>query len=150
MAKYVTNKKAGVMQLFDCPNGYVPKGTVKCGSLIVAGTIPEGNVFDVAEFKQMPDSTGTLRSAGHILSYVNFSNGDAYIWADDLKLPDEKGSGKKDDAKGQTPDRTGIYVAVAVGSAFVFAMIGMYLVKDYRNGIKYNGVIGKIQKAIAH
>lgn len=33
---------------------------------------------------------------------------------------------------------------------FVLSMIGMYLVKDYRNGIVYKGVIGKIQNFIKH
>lgn len=29
-------------------------------------------------------------------------------------------------------------------------MIGMYLVKDYRNGIIYKGFIGKLQNLIKH
>jgi len=33
---------------------------------------------------------------------------------------------------------------------FVVSMVGMYLVKDYRNGIIYNGFVGKIQNLIKH
>lgn len=34
--------------------------------------------------------------------------------------------------------------------AFILSFFGMYLVKDYRNGIDYKGFIGKIQKFIKH
>lgn len=33
---------------------------------------------------------------------------------------------------------------------FVLSMIGMYLVKDYQNGIIYKGFVGKIQNLIKH
>jgi len=33
---------------------------------------------------------------------------------------------------------------------FILLMFGMYLVKDYRNGIIYTGFIGKIQNLIKH
>lgn len=33
---------------------------------------------------------------------------------------------------------------------FVVVMIGMYFVKDYRNGIIYNGFWGKVQNLIKH
>ena len=33
---------------------------------------------------------------------------------------------------------------------FVLSMIGMYLVKDYQNGIIYKGFVGKIQNLIKY
>jgi hypothetical protein len=33
---------------------------------------------------------------------------------------------------------------------FILSMIGMYLVKDYNDGIYYKGFVGKIQKLIVH
>ena len=33
---------------------------------------------------------------------------------------------------------------------FVGGFIGMYFVKDHRNGIKYKGFVGYIQRLIAH
>jgi hypothetical protein len=33
---------------------------------------------------------------------------------------------------------------------FALNMIGMYLVKDYRNGIMYKGFVGKVQNLIKH
>lgn len=39
---------------------------------------------------------------------------------------------------------------ITFGTLFVLSMIGMYLVKDYRNGIIYKGFIGKIQNLIKH
>jgi hypothetical protein len=33
---------------------------------------------------------------------------------------------------------------------FILSMIGMYLVKDYRNGIVYKGFIGRVQNLIKH
>ena len=33
---------------------------------------------------------------------------------------------------------------------FAVLMFGMYLVKDYRKGIYYSGVVGKIQNLIKH
>jgi len=33
---------------------------------------------------------------------------------------------------------------------FVLNIIGMYLVKDYRNGVMHNGFIGKVQNLIKH
>ena len=41
-------------------------------------------------------------------------------------------------------------LTIIIITFFIFIMIGMYLVKDYRNGIYYNGIFGKIQKMIAH
>jgi hypothetical protein len=41
-----------------------------------------------------------------------------------------------------------IYWIVAI--IYVLIMIGMYLVKDYRNGIIYKGFVGKIQNFIKH
>jgi hypothetical protein len=38
----------------------------------------------------------------------------------------------------------------SIVASFFFCMIGMYLVKDYRKGIYYKGIVGKIQKIIAH
>jgi len=39
-----------------------------------------------------------------------------------------------------------IYSILAI--VFVLCMIGMYLVTDYRNGVIYNGFVGKIQKLL--
>ena len=33
---------------------------------------------------------------------------------------------------------------------YVLSFLGMYLVKDYRNGILYKGFVGKIQNLIKH
>ena len=43
-----------------------------------------------------------------------------------------------------------IWVMIVTGLLFVGSMLGMYLVKDYRNGIIYKGFIGKIQNLIKH
>jgi hypothetical protein len=40
------------------------------------------------------------------------------------------------------------FVVLAV--LFTVAMLCMYLVKDYRNGIKYSGFVGWIQNKIKH
>lgn len=122
MAKYITFKAStNVMQLFDCPNGYVPQGTVKCGTLVAGGTVQAGNTFDVADFKQMKDSNGNLRSAAHILKYVNFGNGEAYIWADDLKLATAANEGAikaKGYAQAYFTPKNIIIGVVAIGTIF--------------------------------
>ncbi len=33
---------------------------------------------------------------------------------------------------------------------FFVSILGMHLVEDYRNGIRYKGIIGKIQNLIKH
>ena len=33
---------------------------------------------------------------------------------------------------------------------FILSFLGMYLVNDYRNGIQYKGIVGKIQQLIKH
>lgn len=43
-----------------------------------------------------------------------------------------------------------IMLFLAFVLSFVLSFIGIYLVKDFRNGIIYNGFIGKIQKLIKH
>ena len=43
-----------------------------------------------------------------------------------------------------------IYLFVGFCILFILSMSGMYLVKDYRNGITYKGFIGKIQNLIKH
>ena len=39
---------------------------------------------------------------------------------------------------------------IIFGVLFVVNMFCMYLVKDYRNGIQYKGVVGRIQNLIKH
>lgn len=43
-----------------------------------------------------------------------------------------------------------IYFLIILSIIFILNMIGMYLVKDYRNGIIYKGFIGKVQNIIKH
>lgn len=43
-----------------------------------------------------------------------------------------------------------IIVAIIFLFIFTLCFIGMYLVKDYRNGIIYKGFIGKVQNLIKH
>lgn len=43
-----------------------------------------------------------------------------------------------------------IILFLICGILFLLNMIGMYLVKDYRNGIIYKGFIGKIQNLVKH
>lgn len=43
-----------------------------------------------------------------------------------------------------------ILICIILLSILALSMIGMYLVKDYRDGIKYKGIIGKIQNLIKH
>lgn len=37
---------------------------------------------------------------------------------------------------------------IILAAVFILSFIGMYLVKDYRNGIHYTGFVGKIQNFI--
>ena len=39
---------------------------------------------------------------------------------------------------------------VVLAVLFAITMFCMYLVKDYRNGIKYSGFVGRIQNKIKH
>ena len=41
-------------------------------------------------------------------------------------------------------------LTVMIITFFIFIMTGMYLVQDYRKGIFYKGLVGKIQKMIRH
>ena len=43
-----------------------------------------------------------------------------------------------------------IYLYITLGIIYILTMVGMYLVKDYRNGIIYKGVVGKVQNLIKH
>lgn len=41
-------------------------------------------------------------------------------------------------------------IFILIGILFIINMFLMYLVKDYRNGIKYKGIVGKIQNFVKH
>lgn len=39
---------------------------------------------------------------------------------------------------------------IIIAIIFILSMFGMYLVKDYQDGIIYSGFVGKIQNLIKH